>query len=63
VSPIGKPCVGIVYKTLRDTTYCEWYHSQAFNYPEPSAETWLKDRLWWKGKHLKEEIMCVVRAK
>ena len=63
MSMTGRPCVGIVYKTRKDTTYCEWYHAQAFSYYEPSAEQWVKDRLWWKGMNISEDIMCVVRAK
>jgi hypothetical protein len=60
---VGRPCVGIVYKTKKGTSYTVWYHAQAFYYPEPPVEQWVKDRLWWKGTNLSEEIMCVVRAK
>jgi hypothetical protein len=64
MSMTGRPCVGIVYKTKEGTTYTEWYHAQAFNYPAPSAHEWLKDRMWWKGKIFKTmDIMCIVRAK
>lgn len=63
MSLVGRPCVGIVYKTRKGLTYCEWYHSQAFNYPEPPADQWVKDRLWWKGTNVSEDIMCIVRAK
>lgn len=67
MSLVDKPCIGVVYKTDRGITYTEWYHQQAFNYPQPTAEQWLDDKLWWNRKignfFNGTKTMCVVRAK
>lgn len=61
-----RPLVGIVYKRPDGFTFTEWYHQQAFVYPEPSAEEWVNDRKWWQD-HVRpwynNMMMCVVRAK
>ena len=63
----GRPLVGVVYKTWKGITFTEWYHAQAFNYPEPSVKEWLDDELWWNSKigpHFNgTKVMCIVRAK
>jgi hypothetical protein len=60
---VGRPCVGIVCRKKDGTTYTEWYHAQAFNYPAPSVDEWVKDKMWWKGRVFDTmNIMCIVRA-
>jgi hypothetical protein len=63
---VGIPCVGIVYKTTKGTTYVEWWHTRAVNPYFITLEKWIEDRFYWDsvytGKH-RDRIMCVVRAK
>lgn len=68
MSLVGKPLIGIVYKTF-DTgkTYTHWYHTHSHAYGE-SPSMWLDERLGFemhlrKKKIRSDRIMMIVRGK